>query len=92
MAQVSHVKVVITGKKGWAAQSMQERNNLVAIFHPHSSDFTTDAPKMDFPRSQQLALCNDNVLIKDSHAARCCFSAFSIKALLASSIASAMAS
>jgi len=92
MAQISLVKIVIAREKGWSAQGMQKRDNLVAVFHPHASDFATAAPKMDLPRSQQFALCSNNVLIKDIHAVRRRFSVFSINALEANSIASAMAS
>jgi len=92
VAQISLVKIVIAGEEGWPAQSMQERNNLAAIFHPQSSDFSTDMSKMDLPRSEQLALRNDDVLVKDIHAACRGLSVLSIKALEAKAIASAMAS
>ena len=39
-------------EEGWSAQSMQERNNFVAVFHPYASNFVTDAPKMNLPRLQ----------------------------------------
>ena len=70
---------------------MQERNNLTAIFHPQSSDLATNMSKMDLPRSEQLALRSDDVLVKDIHAACRGLSIFSIKALEAKAIASAMA-
>ena len=89
--QVSLVKIVIAGEEGWPAQSMQERNNLAAIFHPQSSDFSTNMSKMDLPRSEQLALRSDDVLVKDIHAARRGLSVFPINALEAKAIASAMA-
>ena len=92
VAQISLVKIVIAGEEGWPAQSMQERNNLTAIFHPRSSDLSTNMSKMDLPRSERLALRNDDVLVKDIHAARRGLSVFSIKALEAKAIASAMAS
>lgn len=92
VAQISLVKIVIAGEEGWSAQSMQERNNLTAIFHPQSSDLSTNMSKMDLPRSEQLALRSDDVLIKDIHAARRGLSVFPIKALEAKAIASAMAS
>jgi len=92
VAQISFVKIVIAGEESWAAQSMQERNNLTAIFHPGSSDLSANTSKMDLPRSEQLALRSDDVLIKNIHAACRRFSVFSIKALEAKAIASAMAS
>jgi hypothetical protein len=92
VAQISLVKIVIAGEESWAAQSMQERNNLTAIFHPGSSDLSANTSKMDLPRSEQLALRSDDVLIKNIHAACRRFSVFSIKALEAKAIASAMAS
>jgi hypothetical protein len=92
VAQVGFVKIVIAGEEGWSAQSMQERNNLTAIFHPQSSDLSTNMSKMDLPRPEQLALRNDDVLVKDIHAACRGLSIFSIKALEAKAIASAMAS
>ncbi len=91
VAQISLVKIVIAGEEGWSAQSMQERNNLTAIFHPRSSDLCTNLSKMDLPRSEQSALGNDDVLVKDVHAACRGLSVFSIKALEAKAIASAMA-
>jgi hypothetical protein len=92
VTQISLVKIVIAGEESWSAQSMQERNNLTAIFHPCSSDLSANTLKMDLPRSEQLALRSDDVLIKDIHAARRRFSVFSIKALEAKAIASAIAS
>ena len=92
VAQISLVEIVIAGEESWSAQSMQERNNLTAIFHPYSSDLSANTSKMDLPRSEQLALSSDDVLIKDIHAARRRFAVFSIKALEAKAIASAMAS
>lgn len=92
VAQISLVKIVIASEEGWSAQSMQERNNLTAIFHSQSSDLSTNMSKMDLPRSEQLALSNDDVLVKDIHAACRGLSVFSIKALEAKAIASAMAS
>jgi hypothetical protein len=92
VAQISLVKIVIAGEESGSAQSMQERNNLIAIFHPRSSDFATNTSKMDLPGSKQLALRSHDVLIKDIHAACRRFSVFSIKALEAKAIASAMAS
>jgi hypothetical protein len=92
VAQISLVKIVITGEEGWSAQGMQERNNLTAILHPRSSDLSANTSKMDLPRSEQLALRSDDVLIKDIHAACRRFSVFSIKALEAKAIASAIAS
>ena len=92
VAQISLVKIVIAGEEGWSAQSMQERNNLTAIFHPQSSDLPTNMLKMDLPRSEHLALRNDDVLVKHIHAACRGLSVFSIKALDAKAIASAMAS
>ena len=83
---------MIAGEESWSAQSMQERNNLTAIFHPCSSDLSANTSKMDLPRSEQLALSSDDVLIKDIHAACRRFAVFSIKALEAKAIASAMAS
>jgi hypothetical protein len=47
---------------------------------------------MDFPRSEQLALRSDDVLVKDIHAACRGLSVFLIKASDAKAIASAMAS
>jgi hypothetical protein len=91
VAQISLVKIVIAGEESWSAQSMQERNNLTAIFHPCSSDLSTNTSKMDLPRSEQLTLRSDDVLIKDIHAACRRFSVFSINALAARAIASAMA-
>jgi hypothetical protein len=34
VAQISLVEIVIAGEESWSAQSMQERNNLTAIFIP----------------------------------------------------------
>jgi hypothetical protein len=92
VAQISLIKIVIAGEESWSAQSMQERNNLTAIFHPRPSNLSGNTLKMDLPRSEQLALRSDDVLIKDIHAARRRFAVFSIKALEAKAIASAMAS
>ena len=91
VAQISLVKIVIAGEEGWSAQSMQERNNLTAIFHPRSSEISTNISSMNLPRPEQLALRSDDVLVKDVHAACRGLSIFSIKALEAKAIASAMA-
>jgi hypothetical protein len=91
VAQVGFVKIVIAGEEGWSAQSMQERNNLTAIFHPRSSEISTNTSRVNLPRSEQLALRSDDVLVKDVHAACRGLSIFSIKALEAKAIASAMA-
>jgi hypothetical protein len=92
VAQISLVKIVIAGEKGRSAQGMQEWNNLIAIFHPRSSKLSTNTSRMDFPRSEQLALRSDDVLVKDIHAACRGLSVFLISALEAKAIASAMAS
>jgi hypothetical protein len=91
VAQVSLVKIVIAGEKGRSAQSMQERNNLTAIFHPGSPEISTNLSRMNLPRSEQLALRSDDVLVKDIHAACRGLSIFSIKALETKAIASAIA-
>ena len=92
VAKIGLVKIVIAGKEAWLAQRMQERNNLAAIFHPRSPHISTNMSKMDLPRSEQLTLRSDDVLIKDIHAACRRLSVFSINALEAKAIASAMAS
>jgi hypothetical protein len=92
VAQISLVKIVIAGKEGRSGQSMQEGNNLTAIFHPRSSDLSTNMSRMHLPRSEQLALRSDDVLVKDIHAACRGLSVFLISALEAKAIASAMAS
>jgi len=85
------IKIMVASEKGWPTQSMQQWNNLVAIFHPHPSDFIPNAPKMNLPGSEQLALSHHDVLIKNIHAARRRPSVFSLNATEANSIASAMA-
>jgi hypothetical protein len=92
VAQIILVKIVIADEEGRSAQSMQERNNLTAIFHPRSSDISTNTSRMDLPRSEQLALRGDDVLVKDIHAACRGLSVFLINASEAKAIASAMAS
>ena len=52
VAQISLAKIVIAGEKGRSVQTMQERNNLAAIFHTRSSDLATNTLKMDLPRSE----------------------------------------
>jgi len=48
VAQISLVEIVIAGEESWSAQSMQERNNLTAIFHPCSSDLSAKLRKWIF--------------------------------------------
>jgi hypothetical protein len=49
VAQIGYVEVVIAGKEGWAAQSMQERNNFTAILHSRSSNLCANLPEVDLP-------------------------------------------
>lgn len=85
------VEIVIASEEGRATERMEQRNDLVPIFHPISSNVSAYTPKVNLPLPQLPPLKNVNVLVQDIHAARRRFSVLVTRASRASSIASAMA-
>jgi hypothetical protein len=100
VAQLRAIKPMIAREEGRTAQCMKQREDVIAIFHARAPDLHADLPEMNLPRSQLVTLTQQNVLVKNIHAARrrlsvspcCSLSIFSASAVAASSTASAMAS
>jgi hypothetical protein len=85
---------LIAGEERRASQLMQQRNNIVTIFHSAPADLETDLTAMNLQDIQPVALALHDVFITNDHAARfrlsICFSVFSSNALHARLIASSI--
>jgi len=67
MAQIALIKAQVACKEGWAAKTVQERDDFV-VFHPFPSYVMTNLPNWNTPTAQELALTCEDVLIQDIHA------------------------
>jgi hypothetical protein len=70
---------VVSGEEGCSFQVMQKRNDLIAIVHSGLAKLNAYLAKMNPPEIELLALAEDDIFIKDVHAARCCFSVCAIR-------------
>jgi len=53
MSPIRPVEVLVAGEESWAAQRMQEWDDLIAVFHSGVTDLDTDLAKMNFPQPVQ---------------------------------------
>ena len=70
---------------------MQQRDDVIMIFHPETTDFHTNLPEVNLASEEPLAFNGADVFIQNIHAARCRLSAFSMSASPASERISAIA-
>lgn len=49
---------------------MEQRDDVIAIFHARAPDLHADLPEMNLPRSQLATLTQQDVLVKNVHTAR----------------------
>lgn len=82
---------MISCEKSRAAECVQQRDDVVAIFHPQTTDSFTNLPEVELASAELLTFDDANIFIQNIHAARCRPSAFSINASPARERTSAIA-